>query len=126
MPDQNNLPREYDYEAIDRGLDLSQPELLDQQQKQKDLKRAIESRRILNEEVDKPIMVSVSEASKLSGLANRSIRRAIESKIIRFTIKQNRYFIDLRSLIRFMSSTTKRKNKFNTEGLGQYVDKWKG
>lgn len=121
----NNLPREYNFEAIDRGLDLAQPELLDQDQRQRDLKMAIQSRRILNEEVDKPIMISVSEAAKFAGIGDKTIRRAIESNIIRFVIKQNRYFIDLRSLIRFMSSTTKRNNKFKTEGLGQYVNKWK-
>ena len=122
----NNLPKKYIHKAINDSPVLRQAKKSKAKlsQKQKDLRLALLSKKILNKEVNNPIMVSVSEAAKLSGIGSKTIRRAIESKIIRFTVKQNRYFIDLKSLIRFMNSTTKRKNKFITEGLGQYVKEW--
>jgi excisionase family DNA binding protein len=119
MPQQNYLPNQ-------AGADNEQPtESVSKKEIIPDLVKAVKSRKILNTQIGKPIFLSVSEAAKLTGIGNKTVRRAIESTTVKFIVKQNRYFIDIGSLVRFMLATTKRKNKFNTDGLGQYVDKWK-
>ena len=80
---------------------------------------------IFQEEIVNTIWVSVSESAKLGGIESKTIRRAIQSKNIKYKIIKNRYSIDLSSLIFFLNERIKLKNKFNTRGLGQYVMKWK-
>ncbi len=72
-----------------------------------------------------PLWLSVSEAAKIGGVKNKTIRRAIQFNTIKFRIIGNRYQVDLSSVIDYLFSKTKLKNKFNQFGLGQYVDKWK-
>ena len=79
----------------------------------------------LNNEINTPIWLSVSEAAKIGGVQTKTIRRAIQYNKIKYKIIGNRYSIDLLSLIIFLNTKTKLKNKLNQSGLGQYVDKWK-
>lgn len=74
---------------------------------------------------DRQIWLSVSEAAKLGGVDNKTIRRAIKDKRMRYKVSGNRYAIRLSSLIEFTQSTTKLRNKFFTHGLGQYVESFK-
>ena len=80
---------------------------------------------ILEREVDHPIFISVSTAADLGGLGQKTIRRALEQGLIKFKIVNNRYSINLGSLIKYLNSRTKLKNKFKQNGLGQYVKLWK-
>ncbi len=75
--------------------------------------------------ISKPIWLSVSEAAKLGGVQDKTIRRAIQSKTITYKVVNNRYAIELASLIKFLYSRTKLKNKLNYYGIGQYINKWK-
>jgi len=79
----------------------------------------------LNKEIIKPIWVSVSEAAKLGGVQTKTIRRAIQFNYVKYKIISNRYLIDFPTLIIYLHTKTKLKNKLNQYGLGQYVDKWK-
>jgi len=79
----------------------------------------------LNNEINTPIWLSVSEAAKIGGVQTKTIRRAIQYNKVKYKIIGNRYSIDLFSLITFLFTKTKLKNKLNQFGLGQYVDKWK-
>ena len=79
----------------------------------------------LNNEIKNPIWLSVSEAAKIGGVQTKTIRRAIQFNNVKYKIIGNRYLIDLSSLITFLNTKTKLKNKLNQSGLGQYVDKWK-
>lgn len=72
-----------------------------------------------------PIWLSVSEAAKLGGIQTKTIRRAIQSKLVHFKIIKDRYAIELHSLIFYLSNNTKLKNKLNQNGIGQYVEKWR-
>lgn len=78
-----------------------------------------------NNVIKTPIWLSVSEAANIGGVQTKTIRRAIQYNNIKYKIISNRYLIDLSSLITFLHSKTKLKNKLNQSGLGQYVDKWK-
>ena len=74
---------------------------------------------------DRQIRLSVSETAKLAGVDNKTIRRAIKDKRIKYKVFENRYAIRLSSLIEFVHGAKKIRNKFFTHGLGQYVDTFK-
>ena len=78
-----------------------------------------------NNQIISPVWLSVSEAAKIGGVQTKTIRRAIQYNKVKYKIIGNRYLIDLLSLITFLHTKTKLKNKLNQFGLGQYVDKWK-
>jgi len=80
---------------------------------------------ISNNEIIRPIWLSVSEAAKLGGVQTKTIRRAIQYNYVKYKIISNRYLIDFPTLITYLHTKTKLKSKFNQFGLGQYVDKWK-
>jgi excisionase family DNA binding protein len=80
---------------------------------------------ILNLEVPNPIWLSVSEAAKIGGVQNKTIRRAIMAKSLKYKIVGNRYLLDLASVVQYLQSNTKLKNKLNLYGLGQYIDTWR-
>lgn len=72
-----------------------------------------------------PIWLSVSEAAKLGGVGDKTIRRAIKfDPQFKYRIVKNRYQIELSSLLVFLNKNTKLRNKLLNSGLGQYVDKW--
>lgn len=81
-------------------------------------------RPILQNQVLNPIWISVSEAAKLCGVSTKTIRRAIQANAIPYKIIKNRYVLDLRQLILFALASVALKNKLNSHGLGQYIEKW--
>lgn len=76
-------------------------------------------------EISSPIWLSVSEAAKLGGVQAKTVRRAIQFNHVKYKVAGNRYLIDFPTLIAYLHTKTKLKNKLNQFGLGQYVDKWK-
>ncbi len=81
---------------------------------------------ILNKKIVNPIWLSVSEAAKLGGVQTKTIRRAIQAKIIQYKVINNRYIVNFASVIIYLHSKNKLKNKLNQFGIGQYIDKWRG
>jgi len=71
------------------------------------------------------VRISVSEASRLFGVDQKTIRRAIQSQNLKYIVVQGRYKINFESLLEWSQSRIKTKNKLNQNGIGQYVDKWK-
>lgn len=71
------------------------------------------------------IRLSVSEASKLFGVDQKTIRRALKNQEIRYIVVRGRYKINFDSLLKWSQKKTTINNKNNKYGLGQYVDKWK-
>lgn len=92
--------------------------MLEEQSKNNEIKS------IINNEIKNPVWLSVSEAAKIGGVQTKTIRRAIQYNNVKYKIIGNRYLIDLSSLVTFLHTKTKLKNKLNQFGLGQYVDKW--
>ena len=80
---------------------------------------------VLSKDVAYPLWLSVSEAAKLGGVTTKTIRRAIQAKSLKFRIFQNRYQIDLKSVINYLFTNKKLENKLKTQGIGQYIDKWR-
>lgn len=77
--------------------------------------------------VDNTVFVSVSEAARLTGVSDKTIRRALKSNTsqLKFKIAFDRYQIDLGSLLTYFFKSAKLVNKLNKQGLGQYVKEWK-
>lgn len=74
---------------------------------------------------DKIVRLSVSEAAKLFGVSNRTIRRAISNEEISYIVVQGRYKINFESLLKWSQSSTTVKKKRDNAGIGQFVEKWR-
>jgi hypothetical protein len=72
-----------------------------------------------------PLWLSISESAKFGGITSKTIRRAIQSKQIKFKIIKNRYLVNLDYVLQYLTGKKKLQNKLNQYGLGQYVEKWK-
>jgi len=75
--------------------------------------------------MDSVIRVSVSEAARLFGVDQKTIRRAISANELKYVVVQGRYKINFQSLLEWSQGRTTMKNKLENRGIGQYVDKWK-
>jgi len=71
------------------------------------------------------IRLSVSEAARLFGVSQRTVRRAIEKQELTYVVVQGRYKINFESLLKWSQKSTTVRNKRDRQGLGQYVDRWK-
>ncbi len=75
--------------------------------------------------VDSVIRLSVSEAARLFGVSQRTVRRAIGAGDITYVVVQGRYKINFESALRWSQRTTTVRNKRDRQGVGQYVEKWR-
>jgi len=71
------------------------------------------------------IRLSVSEAARMFGVSQRTIRRAIADEEITYVVVQGRYKINFESLLRWSQSSLRVRNKRDKQGIGQYVGQWK-
>ena len=71
------------------------------------------------------IRLSISEAAKLFGVSVKTIRQAIKEGLIVYIIVNGRYKINFKSLVIWSQQSTRRKNLLTSQGIGQYVDKWR-
>lgn len=71
------------------------------------------------------VRVSISEAARLFGVSQQSIRRAIKNEEITYIVVAERYKINFESLVRWSQEKTHRKNRLEQAGIGQFVSKWK-
>ncbi len=80
---------------------------------------------VINNSMNPIIRLSVSEAAKMFGVSQRTIRRAIKGDEVTYVVVQGRYKINFESLLRWSQRTTTVRNKRDKAGLGQYVDQWR-
>ncbi|MFA6322584.1 MAG: helix-turn-helix domain-containing protein [Candidatus Buchananbacteria bacterium] len=82
---------------------------------------------IINKYASMPnvIRVSVSEASRLFGVDTKTIRRAIQKQELKYIVVQGRYKINFESLLAWSQNRTTVNNKLASQGIGQYVEKWR-
>ncbi|MFA6446660.1 MAG: excisionase family DNA-binding protein [Patescibacteria group bacterium] len=72
-----------------------------------------------------PIRLSISQAARLFGISDRTLRRAISSNQIRYVVVKNRYQLNFESVLSWSQSKPKVLNKLEKQGIGQWVEKWK-
>jgi len=71
------------------------------------------------------IRLSVSEAARMFGVSQRTIRRAVADGQITYVVVQGRYKLNFESLLKWSQDTTTIRNKRDKTGIGQYVNQWK-
>jgi len=71
------------------------------------------------------IRVSISEAARLFGIDQKTIRRAIKAGQLKYIVVCGRYKINFSSLLEWSQTRTTVKNKLAANGIGQFVDHWK-
>ena len=71
------------------------------------------------------IRVSPSQAAQLFGVNERTIRRAIADNELRYIVVQGRYKINFEDIVKWSQRLPKRREKRDTQGIGQFVNKWK-
>lgn len=71
------------------------------------------------------IRLSVSEAARLFGVSQRTIRRAIQDGDLTYVVVQGRYKINFESLLRWSQRSTTARHKRDKQGVGQYVQQWR-
>jgi len=71
------------------------------------------------------IRVSVSEAARLFGVSEKTIRKAIAAQEIVYIVVRGRYKINFESLVKWSQKSTRRKNQLKKTGIGQFVQDWK-
>jgi len=72
-----------------------------------------------------PVRVNISEASRLFGVSNKTIRQAIKTGEISYVVTRGRYRLNFDSVLKWSQLSTRRRNLLGTTGIGRYVDKWK-
>ncbi|MFH1187662.1 MAG: helix-turn-helix domain-containing protein [bacterium] len=72
-----------------------------------------------------PIRLSISEAAKLFGVDQKTIRRAIKKQEVAYIVIRGRYKLDFNNLLKWSQKKTTVKNKLSKNGIGQFVDTWK-
>lgn len=70
-----------------------------------------------------PIRISPSQAANLFGVSEKTIRRAIKNEELHYVVVRGVYKINFDSLLKWSQSRIKVKNKFNNQGIGQYMEK---
>jgi len=80
-----------------------------------------------NEEqlISNKLWLSVSQAAKLFGVEQKTIRRAIKNKEIAYLVESERYSIEMGSLILWAHNSARLKNKLDRDGMGKFVEAWK-
>ena len=79
----------------------------------------------ISQENKEIVRVSISEAARLFGVNPQTIRRAIKNQELTYIVVAGRYKINFESLVKWSQDKTTIKNKSNTQGIGQFVDRWK-
>jgi excisionase family DNA binding protein len=102
-------------------------EVIEQISNEEEIKKAKgknHSSPLLLKKIKNPLWMSVSEAAKVGGVQTKTIRRAIKSSQISYKVIGNRYLVNLDSLVHFLYTKTKLKNKLKEFGIGQYIKEW--
>jgi excisionase family DNA binding protein len=73
----------------------------------------------------KVIRLSVSEAAKIFGVNERTIRRAVKNHELHYVVVQGRYKINFDGLLKWSQKNATIRNKTTKNGIGQFVEKWR-
>ncbi len=71
------------------------------------------------------IRLSISEAGKLFGVNQQTIRRAVKQGTVTYVVVRGRYQLNFESLVKWSQQSDRIKRKLAINGIGQYVDKWR-
>lgn len=72
-----------------------------------------------------PIRISISQASNLFGITDRTIRTALRRGELHYVVVRGRYKVNFDSLLAWSQKSTRRQIKRDSAGIGRYVGEWK-
>jgi excisionase family DNA binding protein len=72
-----------------------------------------------------PVRVSVSEAARLFGVNEKTIRRALARGDIRYVVVHKRYKLLFESILLWSQRAAAVRTKRDRVGIGQWVEQWK-
>lgn len=72
-----------------------------------------------------PLRVSLSEAAKLFGIHEKTLRRALKRGELRYVVVRGRYRLHFDSLMAWSQNTVTVRNKRDVRGIGQWVERWR-
>jgi excisionase family DNA binding protein len=72
-----------------------------------------------------PVRLSISEAARLFGVSNATIRRAIKSGTLGYVVVRGRYYCTFDDVLKWSQKSARTQRKRDEDGIGQHVDKWK-
>ena len=72
-----------------------------------------------------PLRISISESARLFGINQITIRRAIKEGKLSYVVVRGRYQLNFESVLKWSQESARTKNKMESSGIGQYVEKWR-
>ena len=75
--------------------------------------------------ISQKLWMSVSQSANICGVDQKTIRRAIKAKQIAYVVEDNRYKLEIGSLLSWVHQSKKLENKLNQDGIGKFVEAWK-
>lgn len=78
-----------------------------------------------NQANNSTIRLSISEAAKLFGVSQKTIRQALKNQEIRYVVVRGRYRLAFDSVLKWSQTSTRRRNQLASNGLGRFVQSWK-
>ena len=75
--------------------------------------------------VTNQLRIGLSEAARLFGISEKTIRRAIKQNELRYVVVRGRYKLNFESLLAWSQRATNVRNKRDRDGIGQWVSQWK-
>ncbi len=71
------------------------------------------------------IRLNVSEAAKIFGISQKTVRRALNQGSLSYIVVRGRYKLSFKSLLEWSQKSITVNKKLSTKGIGQYVNQWK-
>lgn len=71
------------------------------------------------------LRVSLSEASRLFGIHEKTLRRAVKAGEIRYVVVLGRYKLQFESVLAWSQRHATVRHKRDQNGIGQWVEQWK-
>ena len=119
-------PKQEEKKELDKHIETS---LITEEIKTEKKKLIIKKKKVISNGIpmERPndLLLSIKDCETLSGISKVSIRKAIKEKEINYTLEDGKYKISFKELLKWCYLSTRRKNVFNAEGIGRYVNEWK-
>lgn len=71
------------------------------------------------------VRLSINEASRLFGVSEKTIRRAIKDGEIRYSVIRGRYKLQFDSVLNWSQHSATIRRRRDDLGIGQWVGQWK-
>ncbi|OGL74258.1 hypothetical protein A3E39_01400 [Candidatus Uhrbacteria bacterium RIFCSPHIGHO2_12_FULL_60_25] len=79
----------------------------------------------MSDQTKNAFRVTLSEAAKLFGVHDKTLRRALKRGELRYVVVRGRYRLHFESLMIWSQKTVTVRNKRDMHGIGQWVERWR-